>query len=383
MAYLEKWKSVFPETVGGISRPIEAIANNLDFNSDGFPQFISTDPVRYDLQNTFLNQLFSNDEYLRLKLVESGKIIDSHEIDPAAHAAGIAGNAYSASQLKRIDLGNLSGITLGAFKQKLIDCISQCENGNQLLISGKFDIGGLAMIWNAGNDLATLGSGSIVNMNLMVNYLNTHARIELCTYGNDSHYEIVRTSGIWSKCRRYVLFTPDANNNVIINGNATSADKLSTARTISLTGKATGSATFDGSGNAAITVNSVTADTCTGNSFTATTAEFGKSLSIVSGNEIKFDSSGYTNGGIVYVGWYDTQKSTKRINKWVFKNLGGKEADVQAKTFYSSGGGFYGDTHGNADTATKLKTARKITITGAVSGSATFDGSGDITINVT
>lgn len=121
----------------------------------------------------------------------------------------------------------------------------------------------------------------------------------------------------------------------------------------------------------------------TGNAATATTAAFGKSLSIVSGNEIKFDSSGYTNGGIVYVGWSDTQKSTKRINKWVFKNLGGEEADVQAKTFYSSGGGFYGNVHGNADTATKLKTARKITITGAVSGSATFDGSGDITINVT
>ena len=126
--------------------------------------------------------------------------------------------------------------------------------------------------------------------------------------------------------------------------------------------------------------NAVTADTCTGNSFTATTAEFGKSLSIVSGNEIKFDSSGYTNGDIVYVGWSDTQKSTKRINKWVFKNLGGKEADVQAKTFYSSSGGFYGDTHGNADTATKLKTARKITITGAVSGSASTDLSGTVSI---
>ena len=121
----------------------------------------------------------------------------------------------------------------------------------------------------------------------------------------------------------------------------------------------------------------------TGNAATATTAAFGKSLSIVSGNEIKFDSSGYTNGGIVNIGWYDVQKSTKRVNKWVFKNLGGKDADVQAKAFYSSDGGFYGNVHGNADTATKLKTARKITITGAVSGSATFDGSGDITINVT
>lgn len=44
-----------------------------------------------------------------------------------------------------------------------------------------------------------------------------------------------------------ILLNPDQ-------GNATTADKLKTARTISLTGDATGSATFDGSANAPITV---------------------------------------------------------------------------------------------------------------------------------
>lgn len=79
-----------------------------------------------------------------------------------------------------------------------------------------------------------------------------------------------------------------------IAGNAGSATKLATARTLSLTGKAAGSATFDGSANAAINVTSV-----------------------------------------------------------------------------------------NADTASKLSTARKINITGNASGAATFDGSGDININTT
>lgn len=37
---------------------------------------------------------------------------------------------------------------------------------------------------------------------------------------------------------------------------------------------------------------------------------------------------------------------------------------------------------GNAATATKLQTARKITLSGAVSGNATFDGASDVTINV-
>lgn len=45
--------------------------------------------------------------------------------------------------------------------------------------------------------------------------------------------------------------------------NAVSASKLETPRTISLTGKATGSTTFDGSNNASINVTSVNADTAT------------------------------------------------------------------------------------------------------------------------
>lgn len=44
---------------------------------------------------------------------------------------------------------------------------------------------------------------------------------------------------------------------------------------------------------------------------------------------------------------------------------------------FSSTGGFAG----NANTATKLKTSRNIALSGAVSGNADFDGSGNITIN--
>lgn len=41
------------------------------------------------------------------------------------------------------------------------------------------------------------------------------------------------------------------------------------------------------------------------------------------------------------------------------------------------------NVHGNSATATKLATARKITVSGAVSGSANFDGSGNVTITTT
>lgn len=46
-----------------------------------------------------------------------------------------------------------------------------------------------------------------------------------------------------------------------LNGNAATATKLQTARTLALTGKAAGSTTFDGSANASINVKSVNADT--------------------------------------------------------------------------------------------------------------------------
>lgn len=48
-----------------------------------------------------------------------------------------------------------------------------------------------------------------------------------------------------------------------LNGNAATASKLATPRTLSLTGKAAGSTTFDGSANASINVTSVNADTAT------------------------------------------------------------------------------------------------------------------------
>ena len=55
-----------------------------------------------------------------------------------------------------------------------------------------------------------------------------------------------------------------ANTAKACSGNAATATKLQTPRTLSLTGKAAGSTTFDGSANAAINVTSVNADTVDG-----------------------------------------------------------------------------------------------------------------------
>jgi hypothetical protein len=67
-----------------------------------------------------------------------------------------------------------------------------------------------------------------------------------------------------------------------VTGNAATATKLGTARTIAISGKATGTATgFDGSGNIVIPVTAVTADSCTGNAATATKLTTARTISLV------------------------------------------------------------------------------------------------------
>ena len=96
MAYNNKWTPEFPASVGNALRPTDPINNTEDYQTDGFPQFIANDPVRYDLQNAVLKQVLSNDERLNEKI---GVTNLAHNTDPKAHATGIAGNAATATKL--------------------------------------------------------------------------------------------------------------------------------------------------------------------------------------------------------------------------------------------------------------------------------------------
>ena len=100
MAYLDRWKTIFPEVVGSEARPEEPIDNSLAFNTDGFPQFIANDPVGFALQNAFLMQLFSNDARLGEMIDSLDDELDEHKEDTNAHANGISGNAASATKIK-------------------------------------------------------------------------------------------------------------------------------------------------------------------------------------------------------------------------------------------------------------------------------------------
>lgn len=97
--YLDKWKTDFPETVSNQTRPKNGIDNSLDFNTDGFPQRITSDPVHAKLENDMAQQLFSNDQRLKEAIDSAGIKESNHEKASNAHANGIAGNAGSATNL--------------------------------------------------------------------------------------------------------------------------------------------------------------------------------------------------------------------------------------------------------------------------------------------
>lgn len=111
--YLDKWKTDFPASVGNVTRPTDGIDDTLDFNSDGFPQRISSDPVHYKLENDMASQLFSNDARLK-EAIDANKAagddtLANHSKSAQSHANGIAGNAASATKLKTARCINVIG----------------------------------------------------------------------------------------------------------------------------------------------------------------------------------------------------------------------------------------------------------------------------------
>ena len=111
--YLDKWKTDFPASVGNVTRPTDGIDDTLYFNSDGFPQRISSDPVHYKLENDMASQLFSNDARLK-EAIDANKAagddtLANHNKSAQSHANGIAGNAASATKLKTARYINVIG----------------------------------------------------------------------------------------------------------------------------------------------------------------------------------------------------------------------------------------------------------------------------------
>ena len=156
-----------------------------------------------------------------------------------------------------------------------------------------------------------------------------------------------------------------------ISGNAGSADQLSTARTISLSGDVAGSVSFDGSANVDIT-----------STIQASSVE----NSMLANDGITFSDG--TNSEEIQLGQTLTIEGTSNeatvsydsaTNKFVV----GLPDDVTIANDLIVTGTITGSVSANSATASELETARDINLAGDLSGSVSFDGSQDVTLTAT
>ena len=146
------------------------------------------------------------------------------------------------------------------------------------------------------------------------------------------------------------------------------ASKLETARTVALKGAVAGSTTFDGSANVTIATSALDVSTATAGTLAVARGGTGQTTLALARNAMGL---GNTTGAVpVANGGTGATSASAALT-----NLGAAAASHTHKYAGSSSAG------GSATTADKLSTARTISLTGDISGSANFDGSGNISIN--
>jgi hypothetical protein len=157
-----------------------------------------------------------------------------------------------------------------------------------------------------------------------------------------------------------------------LNGNAATATKLATARTI-------GGVSFDGSASIDLPgVNKPGNQSTTGNAATATKLATARTI-----GGVAFDGSASINlPGVNTQGNQNTTGNAATATKLATaRTIGGVlfdgSANINLPGVNAPGNQ---NTTGNAATATKLETPRNIALTGDVSGSASFDGGSNVSI---
>ncbi|WFF38032.1 phage tail protein [Moraxella nasibovis] len=175
-------------------------------------------------------------------------------------------------------------------------------------------------------------------------------------------------------------------NQLVVRGNADTTTRLQTARNIAMTGDGSWNVNFDGSGNA-IGVMTLSNSGVTAGSY----------------NSVTVDAKGRVTRGLTQTHGLVTATSatgttnTATTNTNTFLNIVasgvGQTASVGSSTQITGTNGISvsSDTAGklivtrdsNSPTATKLQTARTISLTGAVTGNVNFDGSGNVSLTTT
>ena len=227
-------------------------------------------------------------------------------------------------------------------------------------------------VWDAGND----GAGSGLDADLLDGLQSATANTASTIVARDA-------SGNFSA----------GTITAALSGNATTASRWLTARTVTLDGDATGSVSIDGSANATLTVT-VADDSHThdGRYFTEAEsdarylARTGGTLTgvltinnAVTDKIILEDSNSYWLATTLLDGIYWNTTS----DLLEFRGTGTTRASVNLVSGNITAPTFTGSLVGNADTATRWATARTITLGGDLTGNVSIDGSANVTLTAT
>ena len=182
----------------------------------------------------------------------------------------------------------------------------------------------------------------------------------------------------------------------IVVDNAATANKLTTARTIALNGDIVGETTFDGSSD--VTINAQVKDYLDTTAAQADKLATPRSITLqgnVTGTAT-FDGTGdviintHVSGGSTEINSTDGNFTVGAAGTGnLYVNGDYLYRNNSTDTYIIQNGRIKADSDGNAATATtaesasKLSTARTISLTGNVTGSTTFDGSSDVSISTT
>ena len=245
----------------------------------------------------------------------------------------IAGHDHDDRYYTQTELG--SAVTAGTSGAKLIGAYDEFANSNSNNVQAvlkDFDIAISSAVSggevNTASNAGTGGIGVFYQKSIYdLQFKNLRsADGHLILTDDTSRHEIKFETNATNLNTANTIVARDASGNFSagtitadLAGNASTASQLETARTISLSGDVSGSASFDGSANVTISAT-------------------------VANDSHTHDTRYYTES----------------------------ESDAR----------FLG-IHDNADSASKLQTARTISLSGDISGSASFDGSANVTISAT
>ncbi len=332
-----KWKKTFPDTIGNQNRPATGVDDTQEFETGAFPQYMANDPVRYDLQNAAMSQLMSNDARLKEMVDARGKELDDHKVDPGAHKTGIAGNAATATKV-------VTTAATGA-SANIAEASMGGSDSARIRVSGAENAGELAL------ETANDGDEAIVARQYTGVYTNAVRTAKILDESGNTSFP-------------GTVVAPKFTGT--LNGNASTATKLATPRTLSLSGKAAGSTSFDGSANASINVTSVNADTAsklstarkisiTGNATGSTTFDGTSDVNInTTVNESKHATAADTLKSSPA-----TETSTVARPVWLSREGDNTKQTVSPNLTYTcstktlKAANFKGHLAGNADSATK------------------------------